>query len=86
VRNGRLAKSIHAALIACKVSGAGGRFVAVDPAHTSPDCRPQRTGSTLADRTSHRPACGLVLDRDRTVARSILRRAKERIRGMVGAW
>jgi hypothetical protein len=39
VRNGRLAKNLHAALIACTVSGAGGRFVAMDPAHTSPDYR-----------------------------------------------
>ena len=94
VRNGRLAKSIHdaawsqfAALIACKAAWAGRRFVAVDPAHTSQDCSScghRRTNLTLADRTYHCPACGLVLDRDLNAARNILRRAKGLIHDMVG--
>jgi putative transposase len=79
IQNGRLAKSIHDAawsqfadLIACKAAGANRRYVAVNPAYTSQDCSGcghRKVDLTLADRTYHCSACGLVIDRDLNAAR-----------------
>jgi putative transposase len=91
VCNPALAKSIHDAawtqfsdLLACKAAWAGGRWVAVDPRHTSQTCSGcgwRAPDLTLSDRVFRclnpaRPDCRLVLDRDRNAARNILTRGK----------
>jgi len=82
VQDGRLAKSIHdaawsqfATLIAWKAAWAARRSIAVNPAHTSPDCSGcghRKVDLTLADRVYRCVACGLVIDRDLNASRNIL--------------
>ena len=82
VQDGRLAKSIHdaawsqfATLIAWKAGWAARRSIAVNPAHTSPDCSGcgnRKVDLTLADRVYRCVACGLVIDRDLNASRNIL--------------
>jgi putative transposase len=84
--NHTLAKSMHdaawtqfAGARSYKAAGAGRRFVAVNPAYTSQDCSgcgQRKADLTLADRTYTCVQCGLVLDRDRNAARTIVARGK----------
>jgi transposase len=79
--SGMLAKSVNDAswgklreYLTYKAANAGRNLIAVDPRHTSQDCSSCgiRVIKSLAVRTHHCPACGLVLDRDENAARNIL--------------
>ena len=99
VRNRHLAKSISDAgwaqfrsILAAKAAYAGRRVVAVPAQYTSQDCsgvlpdgsrRTQRVPKSLSVRTHVCPRCGLVLDRDRNVARNI-QWAGQSLRGVAG--
>jgi putative transposase len=67
--------------LAYKAVRDGSRLVVVDPRYTSQDCSGcgARVPKTLAQRTHHCPACGLVLDRDENAAKNILTRAVSEI-------
>ncbi len=80
---GMLAKSVSDAgwgkfigMLRYKAARAGSHIVEVDPRHTSQECSGcgVLVPKTLAQRTHHCPACGLVLDRDENAARNILAR------------
>jgi putative transposase len=67
--------SQFAAYLAHKAAWAGRRFVAVNPAYTSPDCAGcgHRQKLSLADRTYTCACCRQVLDRELNAARTIVR-------------
>ena len=60
--------------IAYKAARDGSRLVLVDPRYTSQKCSGcgELVPKTLAVRTHHCPACGLILDRDENAAKNIL--------------
>jgi len=86
VQHDQFAKSIHdvawkqcTEIVRVKAEWARRAFIAVDPAFTSQDCSGcgwRDTNQTLADRTFHCHACGLVLDRDWNAALNILARGR----------
>ena len=83
-----LAKSIadaawtqFAAFLSHQAAWAGRRFVAVNPAYTAQDCSGCRHRQPLSrsDRIYTCPCGGLVLDRERNAARTMLRLGREQV-------